>query len=283
MVQGNLGFQGFPGPQSYQVTDPHVYSWITRVKNYSGESVPAYFAVAVEQFVKDLKSKGLWSLFYEIYLFCGLSYSSINVKLKTLPGNSNILTLFGVSPSTYNATGANAGIIGDGINARGGQTGVAGSSTISHNRSVGVYETARAAVFYSTLIGRERGGGNSAFGPTVNPGGNSAFRVLDTVSDRIEVSTLNSSTTPSGLFMGSEGAGTLTLYNHRTFSKGTRYVGDIAAPTNTYVIGGAIGGGNWMNSTISFGFIAQEMTDNQITTFDNILTKLMTVVGCNKY
>lgn len=282
-VQGNIGFQGFPGPQSYSITDPHVSSWIRRVKDYSGETVPTDFAVAVEQFVKDLKNDGLWNLFYEMYLFCGVSVSSINVKLKTYPGKSNILTISGISSSSYNATGTNAGIVGDGASARSVQTGILGSDIPVHNRSVGVYETVRAPVFYATLIGRQRGGGNSAFGPTVNPGGDSALRVLDNISDTTSVGSLNSSATASGLFAAVEGNGTVALYNHRTISKGTKYTGDIATPNNGYVIGGAIGGGAYMASTVSFGFIAQAMTDNELRVFDDALNKLMTVVGCNKY
>lgn len=277
--------KGYPSAYGLTALDPDVSSWQERIKDYSGESVSDFVLFCVNGFVKDLKINNLWNHLLEVYIFSGVSRASIPVKLKYLPNRPSNLTI-PTAWNTYNATGTGAGLSNLGLSYQ-ITTGVLVSDLPARNRSVGAYCTSNTTdglstnPYYATIIGRESGGGNSAFGPTPTPTGVLYSRMLDT-TNTLTIAPSVSQTGNAGLYITSEGRGTVKQYSQQKITSATVLTGDIKG-TSGYVIGGGIGGGNFMWATLSFAYLGLALNDIQLTLLDKIVNKMMTSFQCNVY
>ena len=149
----------------------------------------------------------------------------------------------------YTATGSSCGIKGDGT-WKILDTGVAYDALPVKDRFAAAHETTRLVSFYDTVIGRERGGGNSAFGPTINPNNNFGSRLLDTTTSGQYGPNAPGSTAQGLIYVGAISSGS-TAYNNKTWSSNSNVIGDTLGGTGGYIIGGALGGGGNMGGTLS--------------------------------
>ena len=281
----DIGPKGYPSAYGLTALDPDVSSWQKRVKNYSGESVSDFVLSCINIFVKDLKVNNLWNHLLEIYIFSGVTRESIPVKLKYLPNRPSNLTV----PSgwtTYNATGTGAGLSNLGSSYQ-ITTGVLTSDLPARNRSVGAYCTSNTSngsnPFYATIIGRGAGGSNSGFGPTPTVTGQLYSRFLDTA---INGTISTSQTGTAGLYISSEGRGTIKQYSQQRITNVTAQMGEpqtVSGATSGYIIGGGGSAGNYMWATVSFGYLGLALNDIQLTLLDKIVNRMMTSFNCNVY
>jgi hypothetical protein len=257
--------------------DTDVTSWITRVQTATGEDISYSFRGAVWKFVFDLKNYQLWNKISEIYILSGVSnLNSTLVKLKYISSPSATFSgTFG-----YQATGSTAGIIGDGSSFRQYITGVSSSDLPVQNRFVAAYETSRTATFYGTIIGREGGGGNSAFGPTIRPDGQIESRMLDVASGATTIGS-SSSTSPGGLLYSGAGTGVISTYSNKTWFSQNNTFGSLNG-LGGYVIGGSLGGGTPMYSNISLGMLGNYLNESEVANLSLICDNFMLSIGANK-
>jgi hypothetical protein len=267
--------------QYNQQTDSDFRDWLSRIVAV-GEVPNKNNITAVGVLVNSLKSQALWPKMKEIYILAGVTnFNSIFQKLKYITWPT--LTNSGFISTDYTVSGINAGLASN-VTAKQLFTSVQSTDLASGNRSLGVYETKRASAtgFYSTLMGRPGGGGNTAFGPDVIQSSNvSEFRFMDTTvpTSRSIVGTLD---VPAGFFAGSESSGLATMRASNTVSSGSYTPGTLNG-ASAYNIGGSIGGGGWSASTISFGFMGTGLSVAEMATLDSIVNTLMISLACNIY
>lgn len=262
----------------YNQYDKDLSSWLSRIIA-AGETPQKPIVSAVGNMVFSLKAQNLWDKLDEIYILSGLTnFNSIFQKLKYI--NTPTLTNLNFTSGNYISTGSQAGLVNDGLLFKRLNTGVVYNAYAPGNRTVGVYETRRGDAFYATLIGRERGGGNSAFGPTTTPTGKySQFRFFDTtVSNGLSDSVVG----PAGFFVASEVNSLMIGRANQTNYSGAFTPGTISG-TGNYFIGEALGGGGYANSNVSFGFIGKGLTATELTAMDTTVNTLMTSFSCNVY
>lgn len=254
--------------------DQDVYDWSLNIVA-NGGSVSKETVNAVLNFTLTLKDTGIWSKLKEVYILSGVpDLNSAMSKLKYI--STSRLTNSGTI--AYTATGSECGA---------SFTGVAGRITTSvpfdalpvKDRGVAYYETRRGENFFDTMIGRERGGGNSAFGPTVID--TTAYmqgRALDTTSSTTTVDG-GTNTSPKGLAYLGASSTTVDLYTNKTWYPKTHTLGDTIGGTGSYVIGGAIGGGGYSNATISLGFMMNYLSQDETQILSNACDSLMDKFG----
>ena len=257
--------------------DVDVLAWQANIIS-NGGSVSDSTVKSVAQFTNNLKTSGLWSKLKEIYIFCGVTdLNSSLTKLKYITNqrisNTNI-------PSNYyTATGSTCGIKGDGTYMF-LDPGVAYNAFPIKDRFVAAYETNRVAGFYTTIIGRQRGGGNSAFGPTISPNGYSQTRALDATSNTYSYGGVSTST--SGLIASGVSSSTVDHYTNKTWQSASFTLGDTLGGTDGYFILYALGGGGFPLSTISLGFMGNYLTQAQTELLSSYCDTFMTDFGGNK-
>lgn len=258
--------------------DSTIKDWYTRIEQ-SGGIVSRDFTGNVYTMVDSLKSNGVWDKLYEVYVLCGGDYTSCLQKLKYGSGKSSTLSVSGFSSGTYRPTGSIAGFVSN-TGIRTISTGVLYTDLSSTNRSVGVYETSRSASYYSTWIGREGGGGNSAFGPTINPDGTGGLRYMDCASAAALAT--NSSVNAAGLFSTIANASSVMATSYGLQYSSNSTLGALNG-AGGYVIGGAIGGGGYCSGSFSFAYLGYGMSSTQLSSLDLAVNNLMKTVGCNLY
>lgn len=253
--------------------------WYNRVLDVNGIISHTNLSYTYD-LIFDLKYYNLWDSLSEVYLFCGGDWNTATQKLKYSASNVPTLTSAGFTSSTYVSSGSAAGIVGN-ASARVFDTYVTYNALTTNDRSVGCYETRRTAAFFPTLIGRQSGGGNSAFGPTVIDSTNdSQYRFLDTDSNDATISTTDGGA--GGLFITSIDSAYVRGRSHQNNNSTARVQGTIQG-TGDYIIGGGIGGGVYMNSNLSFAFLGKSLTPDQMDNMDIAVNKYMTRLGCNVY
>jgi hypothetical protein len=262
----------------YGATDTDVDAWSRNIVA-NGGSVSASTIYSVLTFTRNLKSSGLWAKMKEVYIFCGVTdLNSSLTKLKYITNQR--ITNTNIPSNYYTATGSTCGVKGDGtymfLN-----PGVAYDAVPIKDRFVAAYETNRVAAFYTTLIGREKGGGNTAFGPTINPNGYSQARILDPT---LNVTTSASSPviTAGGLITANVTSNSVAHYTNKTWQNSNDTIGDILGGTGGYLILSALGGGGFPLTTISLGFIGNYLNQAQTELLSNYCDILMTDFGGNK-
>lgn len=262
----------------YGQYDKDLASWLSRI-TIAGETPQKPIVSAVGNMVFSLKAQNLWDKLDEVYILSGLTnFNSIFQKLKYI--NTSALTNFNFTSAKYISTGSQAGLVNDGLLFKRLDTGVVYNAYTPGNRTVGVYETRRGDAYYATLIGRERGGGNSAFGPTVTPTTiTSQFRFLDTTAS---TSLGNAVAGPGGFFAASETT-SLALGRANQTNYSSAFTPGTIGGTGNYFIGNALGGGAYANSNVSFGFIGKGLTASELIVMDTIVNNLMTSFSCNVY
>lgn len=267
--------------QYSQQTDSDFRDWLNRIIAV-GEVPVKNNISAVGVFVNSLKTQGLWAKLQEIYILAGVTnFNSIFQKLKYITWPA--LTNSGCTSTDYKASGVNAGIAASGVS-KFIYTSVQYTDLTVGNRSLGVYETKRntAASFYSTLMGRAGGGGNTAFGPGVDQSNNgSQYRFMDTTSPTA-LGIAGALDIPAGFFAGSEKSNTAILRASNAVTSNSFTPGTLNG-NSSYTISGALGGGGWSPSTVSFGFMGQGLTIAEMATLDSLVNTLMTSLGCNIY
>lgn len=258
--------------------DVDVLAWQANIIANSG-SVSDSTVKSVAVFTNNLKTSGLWAKMKEIYIFCGVTdLNSTLTKLKYI--DTQRISNSGFLPGDYTATGSSCGIKGDSSYKRFDPS-VAYNALPVKDRFVAAYETIRIGNFYDTLIGREKGGGNTAFGPTINPDGHSQARILDVTTNAYTVG-YSTPIVAGGLIAANVTANTVAQYANKTWEQTTYTIGDTLGGTGGYVIGGAIGGGGFMKSTISMGFLGNSLTQAQTELLSSYCDTFMTDFGGNK-
>jgi hypothetical protein len=265
----------------YNQYDKDLSSWLSRIIA-AGETPQKPIVSAVGNMVFSLKAQNLWDKLDEIYILSGLTnFNSIFQKLKYI--NTPALTNYSGNAfvsSNYISAGSQAGLVTDGASYKILNTGVVYNAYTPGNRTVGVYETRRGDASYATLIGRQRGGANSAFGPTVFPTTKySNFRFLDTTVSSADG---NSIVGPAGFFITSE-INDLKIGRANQINYSSAFTPGTIGGTENYLLGGGIGGGGVSNSNISFGFIGKGLTATELTAMDTTVNTLMTSFSCNVY
>ena len=256
--------------------DADVYDWSVRVAS-NGGSVSKSVAGAVLSFTLNLKDNGLWSKLKEIYILSGVTdLTSTLTKLKYI--STPQITNSGFSSGNYTATGSQCGVSSDGASVKQLLIGVTYTDLVVNNRSVAVYETRRQTSFYSTVIGRESGGGNSAFGPTTVPGATAQARFLDVGTGATALGSGSASTTAGGLLYAGAATSVVSMYASKTWSSTAATQSGLNG-TGSYLIGGAIGGGAVSNSTVSLGFVGEYLTEVETQLLSTYCDALMTSFG----
>ena len=263
---------------TYGSRDANVDAWYSNIVT-NGGSVSLSVQYSVLTFTRNLKSSGLWAKMKEVYILCGVTdLNSSLTKLKYITNQR--ITNTNIPSNYYTATGSTCGVKGDGtymfLNPN-----VAYDAVPVKDRFVAAYETNRVAAFYTTLIGRERGGGNSAFGPTVNPNGYTQARILDTTLNTIS-SGVSSSVTAGGLITANVTSNSIAHYANKTWQNTSHTLGDTLGGTGGYFILSALGGGGFPSTTISLGFIGNYLNQAQTELLSAYCDIFMTDMGGNK-
>ena len=255
--------------------DQDVYNWSQDIVA-NGGSVSADTVNAVLNFTLTLKSTGIWSKLKEVYILSGVpDLNSSMSKLKYI----STARLTNSGTLGYTATGSECGVSFTGPTVGRITTSVPFDALPVKDRAVAYYETRRGENFYDTMIGRERGGGNSAFGPTVNDvTPYMQGRALDTTTSTTTVDG-GTNTAPKGLAYLGASATTVDLYTNKTWYPKTHTLGDTIGGTGSYVIGGAIGGGGYSNSTIALGFMMNYLNQTETQLLSNACDVLMARFG----
>lgn len=262
----------------YGATDTDVDAWYSNIVT-NGGSVSSSVQYSVLTFTRNLKSSGLWSKLKEVYILCGVpDINSALTKLKYI--DTQRITNSGFATADYIATGSTCGFKGDSTYKRLDPS-VAYNAFPVKDRFVGAYETVRIGNFYDTVIGREKGGGNTAFGPTINPDGHSQARILDVTTNTYTVG-YSTPIIAGGLITANVTSSTVAQYANKTWEQATYTIGDTLGGTGGYVVGGAIGGGGAMKSTLSMGFLGNALTQSQTELLSSYCDTFMTDFGGNK-
>ena len=233
-----------------QQNDPDFKDWLRRIM-IAGEVPSQNIITAVGMFVVTCKQNDIWDKLKEVYILSGLTnFEATKQKLKYI--NNPLMLSSGISSSHYTPTGPGAGVdLNNGNMSY--NLDVSMTDLELGNRSAGVYDIAKVDSFYSTLIGRQRGGSNSAWGPTVDPTGITAWRFLDLDSGTVGIGSSN--TSPAGLFANFEGVGEVFGYAHNSATGFSYPVQGVMGGTGGYTIGAPLGGGGWGAATIRFGYL----------------------------
>jgi len=262
----------------YGGTDSDVDAWYKNILA-NGGSVSASTMYSVLTFTRNLKSSGLWAKMKEVYIFCGVTdLNSSLTKLKYITNQR--ITNTNIPSNYYTATGSTCGIRGDGTYMF-LTPGVAYDAVPVKDRFVAAYETNRVAAFYTTLIGREKGGGNTAFGPTINPDGHSQARILDVTANAYTIG-YSTPVVAGGLITANVGTSTIAHYANKTWQDTTYTIGDTLGGTGGYLILSALGGGGFPSTTISLGFLGNYLTQAQTELLSSYCDTFMTDFGGNK-
>lgn len=262
----------------YGGTDSDVDAWYSNIVS-NGGSVSPSVQYSVLTFTRNLKSSGLWAKMKEVYIFCGVAdLNSSLTKLKYITNQR--ITNTNIPSNYYTATGSTCGIRGDGTNMF-LTPGVAYDAVPIKDRFVAAYETNRVAGFYTTLIGRQKGGGNTAFGPTVNPNGYTQARILDPTLNSYTVG-ISTSTAAGGLITANVTSNTVAHYTNKSWQQATYTIGDTLGGTGGYFILSALGGGGFPSSTISLGFIGNYLNQIETELLSTYCDIFMTDFGGNK-
>lgn len=263
---------------TYGSRDTDVDNWYNNIVA-NGGSVSSSVQYSVLTFSRNLKSSGLWAKIKEIYILCGVTdLNSSLTKLKYI--SVQRLSNSGFVTGDYTPNGSSCGIKGDGTYKRLDPS-VAYDALPVKDRFAAAYETTRLGNFYDTVIGREKGGGNTAFGPTINPGSGFGSRLLDTTTSG-QYGPNASGTTAQGLiYVGAISSGS-TAYNNKTWSSNSNVIGDTLGGTGGYVIGGGVGGGAFMKGTLSLGFLGNALTQTETELLSTYCDIFMTDIGGNK-
>jgi len=263
---------------TYGSRDADVDAWYSNIIT-NGGSVSDSVRYSVLTFSRNLKSSGLWAKMKEIYILCGVTdLNSALTKLKYI--DTQRLSNSGFVTGDYTATGSTCGIKGDGTFKR-LTTNVLYDALPVKNRFVGAYETTRLGTFYDTVIGREKGGGNTAFGPTINPNNYTQARILDVTTNTYTVG-LSTSTAAGGLITANVTANTVAHYTNKSWQENTYTIGDTLGGTGGYLIGGGIGGGSFMKGTLSMGFLGNYLNQSETELLSTYCDIFMTDMGGNK-
>jgi hypothetical protein len=263
---------------TYGSRDTDVDAWYNNIVA-NGGSVSNSVRYSVLTFSRNLKSSGLWSKLKEIYILCGVpDINSALTKLKYI--DTQRITNVGFATADYTATGSTCGFKGDSTYKRLDPS-VAYNAFPVKDRFVGAYETVRIGNFYDTVIGRERGGGNTAFGPTVNPDGHTQARILDVTTNAYTVG-YSTPTTAGGLITANVTSSVVAHYANKTWQEASYTIGDTLGGTGGYVLGGAIGGGGFMKSTLSLGFMGNYLNQTETQLLSTYCDIFMTDMGGNK-
>ncbi len=262
----------------YGSRDTDVDAWYNNILA-NGGSASESVRYSVLTFTRNLKSSGLWAKMKEVYIFCGVTdFNSTLTKLKYI--DIQRLSSSGFVTGDYTATGSTCGIKGDGTFKR-ISTSVVYNALPVRDRFVGAYETTRLGNFYDTIIGRERGGGNSAFGPTMIPNSQAQGRILDVTTNSTTVGSLSTSTAAGGLITTGAYSTENNFYGNKTWNSNTTIIGELGG-TGSYVIGGGIGGGSFMKGTISMGFMGNYLNQTETQLLSTYCDIFMTDMGGNK-
>lgn len=263
---------------TYGSRDTDVDAWYNNIVA-NGGSVSDSVRYSVLTFSRNLKSSGLWAKMKEVYILCGVTdLNSALTKLKYI--DTQRLINVGFATGDYTATGSSCGIKGDGTYKR-LDTSVVYNALPVKDRFAAAYETTRLGNFYDTVIGRERGGGNSAFGPTINPNNAFGSRLLDTTTSA-QYGPNSSGDTAQGLIYVGATTSASTAYNNKVWTSNVNIIGDTLGGTGGYVIGGGIGGGGFMKGTLSMGFLGNALTQSQTELLSYYCDIFMTDMGGNK-
>ena len=263
---------------TYGSRDTDVDAWYSNIVA-NGGSVSASTIYSVLTFTRNLKSSGLWAKMKEVYIFCGVTdLNSSLTKLKYITNQR--ITNTNIPSNYYTATGSTCGIRGDGTYMF-LTPGVAYDAVPVKDRFVAAYETNRVAAFYTTLIGREKGGGNTAFGPTINPDGHSQARILDVTENPYTIG-YSTPVVAGGLITANVGTSNIAHYANKTWQDTTYTIGDTLGGTGGYLILCALGGGGFPSTTISLGFIGNYLNQAQTELLSKYCDIFMTDFGGNK-
>lgn len=132
--------------------DPEVVAWRAAILR-NGGSVGAHAVREVNRFVRGCRSDGLWNAIIDMGVFVGVdNLNAALVKLKTAPGVSRTLVNTNYVSGDYTATGASAGLVGDG-SSKYLDTSVSILSLNKADFSIGAYITVTGNIVSSGIIG----------------------------------------------------------------------------------------------------------------------------------
>jgi len=153
-LSGMSGLSGLSGVMGG--LDPDTILWRDAVMANSG-TVSTSSISSFDNFFKGLKADALWPKIVDMGAFVGVdNLNAAMVKLKTAPSTPRILVNNNFVGPDYTATGASAGLLGNGINKH-LNSNVPTNTLAAGNRHFGVYITDYGSVSTETIIGSNPG------------------------------------------------------------------------------------------------------------------------------
>jgi len=235
---------------------------------------PSTTVQAISDFIAGCKADGVWSKITEAYLMAGVTFGGITVKLK----GTGTLTNNNFVSGDYQATGAGAGLTGDG-STKYLDTGLLDSSLSADDKSLGAYSTAGASLTSNLIAARD-----SAV---------DLWDIYQASASRVDIRLpLSDASVPGstsqiiGHFIASRrGVNDVELYENGA-SVGTDT--STAAATNvgySYYLfsrntNGTKTNGTEYDGTLTFAHIGTGLTDTDASNLTNRVETLMDALGC---
>jgi hypothetical protein len=237
---------------------------------------PSTTVQAISDFIAGCKADGVWSKITEAYLMAGVTFGGITVKLK----GTGTLTNNNFVSGDYQATGAGAGLTGDG-STKYIDTGLNDNTLNADNKSFGVYIT-------NFLSGASKIG---VSGPSPSLSDNDLWNIFVISSSNIGFRLPSSSA--SILFISGDTESFL-IASRRDINDAEVYINGVSKGTDTttsaaanaqfnwYLFGFNPGGGttNPSDATLTFAHIGTGLTDTDASNLTNRVETLMDALGC---
>ncbi len=268
-----------------QSLDADTRAWQAAVID-NGGSVSQSWVRSVDQFVRGCKADGIWDSLLDVGLLCGAdNLSGALVKLKTPSGVSRILVNNNFVSGDYTATGAAAGLLGNGTSKYLNIGTTPAQAGPSDSVAFGVYGSSLNAGAGSR--GQIGAGGSSSVGLVSMDfaGASSAARALaQTTSFPATAAT----TFTSGFLVGSSTSNTDIRIFSNGAQSGATSTGSRAGSMSTVSMFVFAYSSNavpvaYASSRLSFYFAGSGLSASQVTALSNRVNALMATIGASQY
>jgi hypothetical protein len=263
--------------------DGDTASWLAAVAANSG-TVSTAWATSVDTFVRGCKTDGIWDSLLDVGLLCGAdNLNGALVKLKTPTGVSRILTNNNFVSGDYTASGATAGLKGNGTNKWLNTNTL--NSTVT-NLSFSAYVIAgmggQATNVYQALLSSVVSAGNRGAGiwtavattPSAGSGGHTQFGNDTSVTGW---------STP-GHYLSSFSGSTATPFRNGAANAQTLTIINSLSGANFSVFAINATSGLFNSPALAtFYHIGTALTAPQISALSTRVNALMTTIGANQY
>jgi hypothetical protein len=236
---------------------------------------PSTTVQAISDFIAGCKADGVWSKITEAYLIAGVTFGGITVKLK----GTGTLTNNNFVSGDYQATGAGAGLTGDG-STKYLDTGLNDNTLSADDKHLGYYLTVMGSYGTRAQIGTYDGGTN--YWVLQNP---------DITTTQVGIpftdALLTASHTTGSAMVSRRGVNDVELYgNGSSFATDTSTASATNANTSYYLFAFNNNNSNALNysdATLTFAHVGTSLTDTDAENLSLRVNKLMYDLGCSTY